>query len=61
MGPDVKAQRDYQAEDDFRTLERAGEVTGDKKRHAAAKSHGQKRLTTIGKIVGAGKTLGKRR
>lgn len=44
--------RDYQAEDDFRTLQRADEVRRDSKRHTAAKRHGRKQLSSIRRVIG---------
>jgi len=41
----------YQAEDDFRTLERAEEVREDSQRHKRAVGHGQGRLKQISAIV----------
>ena len=35
----VEPSKDYQSEDDARTLQRAHEVLSDKKRHGAAKKH----------------------
>lgn len=60
MSPTIKSDRDYQAEDDFRTLERAHEVVSDKSRHGAAKKHGRKKLSSIRKVM-AGATLSAKR
>ncbi len=45
----------YQAEDDLRTLKRAGEVTSDKARLAAAKREGKREQAALAKVVGGGK------
>lgn len=46
-------ERKWRAEDDFRTIERAEEVRGDKSRHRDAISHGRQRLKTLKRVVGA--------
>lgn len=47
-----KSELDYRAEDDFRTLERAAEVRGDKAREARAMAHGRKRMTAMTRVMG---------
>lgn len=47
-----KREAEYRAEDDFRSLEAAHKITSDKKRHAAAKAHGHKKLAAIKSVVG---------
>ncbi len=42
--------REYQAEDDVRTLERAHDVKRDPKRHAAAKRHASKKASSFRRI-----------
>lgn len=41
-GSMLKADRDYQCEDDHRTLSRAAEIQADKSRMAGAKKHHRK-------------------
>lgn len=43
--------RDYQAEDDFRTLERSEEVRGDAARHTRAVAHGRKKMSAMARVV----------
>lgn len=42
----------YQAEDDYRTLERADEVTRDPVRHKAAKRHAKRKMAQSRRIAG---------
>jgi len=55
MGPaPSKAEREYQAEDDHRTLTRAAEVQGNSTRMAGVKQHHrkqQKALATVGRTL----------
>ena len=46
----AKMDREYQAEDDVRTLERAHEVKRDPKRHSAAKRHATKKAASFRRI-----------
>ena len=48
-------ERDYQAEDDFRTLQRADEVTSSKDRHTRALAHGKKQLKSMSRVVSRGR------
>lgn len=48
----------YQAEDDHRTLQRAEEVKGDRKRMAGAKAHHKRTMRDMTKL---GKSLGGKR
>lgn len=43
----------YRAEDDARTLQRAGEVMGDKKRMQAARKHLEKTQAAVQRVVGS--------
>lgn len=43
----------YRAEDDARTLSRAGEIMGDKTRHKAAAGHMQKQMAGMQRVMGA--------
>lgn len=50
----AKADRDYQAEDDHRTLQRACEIRSDKSRMAGVRKHHEKSkrsLTAMGRMV----------
>ena len=47
------SEKDFQAEDDFRTLQRAEEVSGDKKRLAAAMKKGKKQRDEMDAVLGA--------
>jgi hypothetical protein len=47
-----KSEQDYRAEDDFRTMQRAAEVTTDKARHDRALAHGRKQVATMTKVMG---------
>ncbi len=47
------SEKDFQAEDDFRTLQRAEEVNGDKKRLAAAMKKGKKQQAEIENVLSA--------
>lgn len=49
--PDSKRMQDYQAEDDFRTLERSEEVRGDSARHGRAISHGRKKVSAMQRVM----------
>lgn len=46
-----KSEQDYRAEDDFRTLQRAEEVRGDKDRHTRAQSHGRKQISAMSRVL----------
>jgi hypothetical protein len=49
-----KSDRDFQAEDDHRTMMRAAEITGDRKRMAGVRRHNgkeQKRLALVQRSV----------
>lgn len=46
----------YQIEDDARTLQRAGEVMGDKVRHKQAVAHLQKQVASVQKIIGTSRS-----
>lgn len=46
-------EKDFQAEEDFRTLQRAKEVEGDKKRMAAAMKKGEKQAKEIQSVLSA--------
>lgn len=50
-----KSERDYQAEDDFRTLKRSDEVTSDRGRHKRALAHGKREVKTISRVIGGGR------
>lgn len=47
-----KTEQDYRAEDDFRTMQRAAEVQGDKSRHTRALEHGRKQVAAMSKVMG---------
>ncbi len=47
------SEKDFQAEEDFRTLQRAEEVRGDKKRMAAAMKKGKQQVTEMQAVLGA--------
>jgi hypothetical protein len=49
----------YRAEDDARTLQRAGEVMGDGKRMAAAQKHLQKTQAAVQRVLQAPKPAAK--
>lgn len=51
-----KAERDFQAEDDLRTMERAHEVHSDRGRHGRARKLASRKLAGLRKLLG-----GKRR
>ncbi len=51
-----KKEMDYRAEDDFRQLERAEEVRGDKSRHERALAHGRKKVRSMARVVGKGRS-----
>ncbi len=53
-----KSEQDYRAEEDFRTLQRAAEVSLDGARHQRAIGHGRKQMSAMSKVVGGmrGKT-----
>lgn len=46
------SERDYQAEDDFRTLQRADEVRSDRGRHTKALGHGKKQMKSMQRVIG---------
>ena len=50
-----KSEMDYRAEDDFRTLQRAEEVRGDKARSERAMAHGRKQVQAMTRVVGRSK------
>lgn len=53
-----KSERDYQCEDDHRTLTRAEEIRSDPKRMAGVQRHHRKTtraLSRVGKAIGAGR------
>lgn len=45
------SERDWQAEDDFRTLERADELRSDRRRLGGAMKHGKRRLKAMTRIM----------
>lgn len=47
--------RDWEAEDDFRTLQRADEVHADRDRHRRAIGHGKKQMKSMARIVSGGR------
>ena len=49
-----KADQDYRAEDDFRTLQRAEDVRLDTTRHARAQAHGRKQILAMSRVLGRG-------
>lgn len=51
-----KSEQDYRAESDFSTLERAEEVRGDKDRHGRAMAHGRKKVRSMARVMGKGRT-----
>jgi hypothetical protein len=60
------SDKNYQAHDDKHTLKRAAEITGDKKRHAAAKAAAHQDIKVLQGITGStgrsvtrGATVGK--
>lgn len=55
-----KREREYQADDDLRTLERAEEVRTDPTRHSRAQAHGRKKITAMQRVL-KGRTAGRRR
>lgn len=56
----AKSDADYRAEDDFRTLERGEEVRGDTKRHSKALAHGRRKVASMAKILGRGRSASRR-
>lgn len=46
-----KSEQDYRAEEDFRTLQRAEEVRGDKDRHTRAQTHGRKQISAMSRVL----------
>lgn len=48
---------DWQAEDDFRTLQRAQEVKSDGDRHSKALAHGKKMVAASRKVLARGQTM----
>lgn len=52
-----KSMQDYQAEDDFRTLQRAEEVKSDKTRHANALQHGKQVVQQTRKVLARGQRI----
>ena len=54
-----KREREYQAEDDCRTLERAEEVRQDKSRLQGAQRHAGKRIMQMKRVMG-GRAAAKR-
>ena len=50
--------RDWQAESDFNTLQRAEEVKGDKDRHSRAIAHGKRVVTATRKVIARGQAMG---
>ena len=54
IGPD----RDWQAEDDFRTLQRAEEVKSDKDRHGRALAIGKQQVMAARKVIARGQRMG---
>lgn len=53
---DKQREQDYRAEDDFRTLQRAEEVRGDRGRHDRAIAHGRKQVAVITRVMGRTKS-----
>lgn len=51
-----KSEQDYRAEEDFRTMERAEEVRGDKARMTRAMAHGRKRVVQMARVMGKGRS-----
>ena len=49
-----KADHDYRAEDDFRTLQRAEDVRLDATRHQRAQAHGRKQMLAMSRVLGRG-------
>ncbi len=47
------SEKDFQAEEDFRILQRAEEVRGNKKRVAAAMKKGEKQVTEMQAVLSA--------
>lgn len=47
-----KREREYMAEDDLRTLERAEEVRQDKSRMQRASAFGRKRVSALRRVMG---------
>lgn len=65
MTPEVstrmsKEARQYQAEDDCRTLQRAEEIRGDKQRMTHAARHAQTQIKNMSKIASKATPRGKR-
>ncbi len=46
-------EKDYQAEDDFRTMERHAELKSNPKRLGAAMNMGRKKMATMSKAMGS--------
>lgn len=44
-------ERDYQAEDDFRTLERGEDVRSDADRHTRALAHGHRKMASMTRVI----------
>ncbi len=44
-------ERQWQAEDDFRTLQRAAEVQSDHRRLSSARKHGEKQLSQMKRVL----------
>ena len=51
-----KSEMDYRAEEDFRMMERAEEVRGDKARHERAMAHGRKKVRSMARVMGKGRS-----
>jgi hypothetical protein len=49
--------KDWQAEDDFRTLQRAQEVKSDGERHSKAIAHGKKMVAASRKVLARGQAM----
>lgn len=47
-----KEEKEYQAEDDCRTLLRAEEIKADKERHKAALKHAKEKAKALDKVTG---------
>ena len=58
VNPSPMMDRQWMAEDDCRTLQRAEEIRADKQRMAGATNHAKKQMNALSKV--AGKARGKK-
>lgn len=56
----AKREREWRAEDDLRTLQRAAEIQGDTSRVRAAQQIAKRQMAALSKVAGRGASRGKR-